>query len=131
MADAQPAQLSPAFARTPEPPYVAVIFSSRRTDGDQGYGETAASIAEKLVQQPGFLGCESARDAGGFGITVSYWSSLQAVADWKADTDHRAAQAQGRQLWYAEYQIRITTVERAYAWTALPTATSGMPTPRG
>ena len=30
----------PPFADTPEPPYVAVIFSSLRTDGDNGYVTT-------------------------------------------------------------------------------------------
>lgn len=30
-----------AFARTPEPPYFAVIFTSQRTEGDQGYDAMA------------------------------------------------------------------------------------------
>lgn len=36
---------SPVFAKTPLPPYYAVIFSSHRTEGDNGYSE----MAEKMV----------------------------------------------------------------------------------
>lgn len=60
------------FAATPKPPYFAVIFTSRRTEGDQGYGEMAARMAELAAAQPGFLGVESTRGEDGFGITVSY-----------------------------------------------------------
>ena len=33
-------------AQTPQPPYFAVIFTSVRTDGDNGYGETAKQMVE-------------------------------------------------------------------------------------
>lgn len=44
------------IAKTPAPPYYAVIFSSLRTEGDLGYGEAAARMLELAQQQPGFLG---------------------------------------------------------------------------
>lgn len=34
------------FAKTPKPPYYAVIFSSKRTDGDNGYAKVAQRMAE-------------------------------------------------------------------------------------
>ena len=52
--------------------------------------------------------------AGGFGITVSYWESTQAIANWQAKTEHRIAQETGKTTWYADYQLRIAKVERAY-----------------
>ena len=59
----------PGFARLPSPPYVAVIFSSRRgAHDDVGYQATAARMLELARQQPGFLGEESTRGADGFGI---------------------------------------------------------------
>lgn len=61
-----------AFANTPEPPKYAVIFSPRRTDGDNGYGKMAERMVELAAQQPGFIGVESVRGSDGFGITVSY-----------------------------------------------------------
>jgi heme-degrading monooxygenase HmoA len=105
---------SPGLARTPAPPYYAVIFTSRRTEGDQGY----AAMAERMVglgsKCDGFLGLESARGADGFGITVSYWRDEAAIAAWKRDTGHRQAQRGGRQTWYADYEVRVAKVERAY-----------------
>jgi len=105
---------TPEFANTPEPPYYAVIFSSLRSDGDNGYGRMAERMVELASQQPGFLGVESARDADGFGITVSYWSTLEAISAWKANAEHLAAQDLGKRLWYPHFELRIAKVERAY-----------------
>jgi len=101
-------------ARLPEPPYYAVIFTSRRTTGDRGYGEMAARMAELAAQQPGFLGLESARGVDGLGITVSYWRDEASILAWKGDREHQQAQRAGRQTWYAGYEVRIAKVERAY-----------------
>ena len=102
------------FARTPEPPYYAVIFSSRRTEGDHGYAAMAERMAALAARRPGFLGMESVRGADGVGITVSYWTSEEAIAGWRADAEHRLAQELGRSGWYARYAIRVARVERAY-----------------
>jgi len=101
-------------ARLPAPPYYAVIFTSRRTTGDRGYGEMAARMAELAAQQPGFLGLESARGVDGLGITVSYWRDEASILAWKGDREHQQAQRAGRQTWYAGYEVRIAKVERAY-----------------
>jgi heme-degrading monooxygenase HmoA len=102
------------FAATPEPPYYAVIFTSQRTDGDAGYGETASRMTELARDIPGYLGIESARDSGGLGITVSYWSSQDAIADWRGHLEHLAAQNRGKREWYRHYELRVARVERAY-----------------
>jgi heme-degrading monooxygenase HmoA len=101
-----------AIAATPEPPYYAVIFTSLRTDGDRGYGAMSERMLELAAQQEGFLGVESARED--IGITVSYWTSLEAIRKWKADVEHREAQRLGRDLWYSAYRVRISRVEREY-----------------
>jgi heme-degrading monooxygenase HmoA len=106
--------MSSPFAKTPEPPYYAVIFASKRTPADKGYGEMAARMDELAPQQPGFLGIESARDGTGFGITVSYWSGEAAIAAWKKQAEHRVAQEGGKAAWYAHYELRVAKVERAY-----------------
>ena len=103
------------FAMTPEPPYYAVVFSSLRRDGDHGYGATADRMVELAAQQPGFLGVESVRDASGFGITVSYWASEEAIRDWKRNAEHAAARHRGRNEWYEHFELRVAKVERAYA----------------
>jgi heme-degrading monooxygenase HmoA len=103
------------FARLPEPPYYAVIFSSERTPGDVGYGAMTDRMVELACGQAGYLGMESARNDDGFGITVSYWASLEAIAAWRSDAEHRIAQESGKALWYQHYELRIARVERAYA----------------
>ncbi|QJW91025.1 antibiotic biosynthesis monooxygenase [Spirosoma taeanense] len=105
------------IAKTPEPPYYAVIFTSVRTDLADGYGDTAARMIELARDQPGFLGVESARDE--LGITVSYWESLDAIRAWKQQAEHQIAQQRGRQHWYEAYKTRICKVERDYAFDRL------------
>ena len=104
----------------PDPPYYAVIFTSRRDEqpGD-GYGETADRMFELAWEQPGFLGYDTARSAG-VGITVCYWASEAGIAAWKAQADHLAAQREGRARWYASYDVRIARVERAYGFERTP-----------
>ncbi len=99
---------------TPAPPYYAVIFTSIRNEGDYGYEDMAMRMLKLAAGQAGFLGVESARE--GLGITVSYWTDLQAVAHWKADVAHIEAQRLGREQWYAAYRVRIARVEREYGF---------------
>lgn len=105
----------PANTMTLEPPYYAVIFSSQRSEGDNGYAKMAKRMEKLAAIQPGFLGVESVRGADGFGITVSYWSSVEAISSWKANVEHLAAQEMGMRAWYEHYEIRVSRVERAYA----------------
>jgi heme-degrading monooxygenase HmoA len=104
------------FAPRPEPPYYAVIFTSQRTQGDQGYAAMAERMAQLAAQQPGYLGMESTRDESGLGITVSYWRSTADIVAWRKQAEHAAGRAQGRARWYSHYELRIAKVERAYGW---------------
>ncbi len=107
--------IAAGFARTPEPPYYAVIFTSTRTTADEGYAGVAVRMVELASRQPGFLGVESVRGTDGLGITVSYWASLDAIAAWKAQSEHRVAQGNGHRKWYEHFETRIARVERAYS----------------
>ena len=102
-----------SIAKTPAPPYYAVIFTSLRTEVDDGYGAMAARMLELAATQPGFLGVESARD--GVGITVSYWSDLESIRLWKQNAEHLDAQRLGHQKWYSAFKTRVAKVERDYA----------------
>ncbi len=102
-----------APATTPQPPYYAVIFTSVRTDSDNGYGETAKQMLELASKQPGFLGFETARQE--IGISVSYWSSLEAIKAWKENTIHRQAQNRAKD-WYKTFRVRVCRVEREYGF---------------
>ncbi|MDD2769128.1 MAG: antibiotic biosynthesis monooxygenase [Methylococcus sp.] len=102
-----------APAQTPQPPYFAVIFTSVRTEGDNEYAETAKQMLALASAQPGFLGFESARQE--IGISVSYWSSQEAITAWKENLDHRLAQSRAKE-WYKQFRVRICRVEREYGF---------------
>jgi len=103
------------FAQTPVAPYYAVIFTSQRDTYDPDYDATGARMLELAARQPGYLGVESVRDADGFGITVSYWASQEAIAHWRAHGEHRVAQENGKRDWYEHYEVRVALVERAWS----------------
>jgi len=109
-----------APAQTPSPPYYAVIFTSLRAAGDSAadndYERTAQRMLALAAQQPGYLGVESARSSDALGITVSYWTSEEAIAAWRQQAEHLLAQAGGRNRWYARYELRVAKVERAYGF---------------
>jgi len=104
--------VDPVIAETPAPPYVAVIFTSVRTDGDDGYAAMAATIERLAREQPGYLGIEAARE--GVGITVSYWRDEASAKAWKEVGAHLVAQRRGREVWYRDYRVRIAHVTRDY-----------------
>jgi heme-degrading monooxygenase HmoA len=92
----------------------AVIFTSTRTEGDNGYAEASERMMELVGEQPGFLGIDSIRGADGFGITVSYWDSEAAILAWRQHPEHRVIQARGRSEWYSAFHTRVCRVERDY-----------------
>lgn len=104
------------IAETPKPPYFAVIFSSVRTDGDNGYAEMSDRMVELAQVQDGFLGFESARNE--IGITVSYWRDTDSIQKWKANSEHAFAREKGRCEWYQSFKVRIAKVEREYWFDA-------------
>tara|TARA_B100001059_G_C17772219_1_gene549101 strand:- start:778 stop:1089 length:312 start_codon:yes stop_codon:yes gene_type:complete len=93
-------------------PYYAVIFTSKRTEGDNGYAEMSQLMDSLAKKQKGFIGVDSARND--IGITVSYWKNLEAIKNWKQQTDHLMAQKKGRTDWYSWYNVKICKVEREY-----------------
>jgi heme-degrading monooxygenase HmoA len=102
------------IAQTPETPYYVVLFTTIRTNIDEGYDEMAIKMEELAAQQPGYLGIESARD--GVGITASYWKDLESIRNWKNHVDHTVARELGREKWYEEYMTRIAKVEHDYGF---------------
>ncbi|MCZ0067624.1 antibiotic biosynthesis monooxygenase [Bacillus sonorensis] len=99
------------IAKTPEPPWHSVIFTSVKTGGDHRYNEIAENMIKPAGERAGFLGAESVRGLNG--ITVSYWESLEAIEKWKCHSEHRRAKERGREEWYAEFAVRVEKVEAA------------------
>ncbi|POX47824.1 antibiotic biosynthesis monooxygenase [Streptomyces sp. Ru71] len=113
MTDQQPAPL-PVPAH--EPPYYAVVFTSVRTEDEDGYPETADRMDELVRKIPGFLGMDHARSAGGLSITVGYFQDAEAIEAWRSDLEHRRAQRRGREQWYERYTLHVAKVERSHGF---------------
>lgn len=97
--------------------YYAVIFTSIRTDEDgEGYAKMAEVMDELAQKQPGFIRVESARNAEGKGITVSYWESLEAIQGWRENSKHLVAQQFGKEKWYMQYNVEICEVIKDYSF---------------
>ncbi|MCP4270826.1 MAG: antibiotic biosynthesis monooxygenase [Gammaproteobacteria bacterium] len=104
------------IAKTTEPPYYAVIFTSLLADNEsEEYSDMAEKMLALATKQAGFLGVESVRE--GLGITISYWSDLDAIAAWKQQADHQIAQQKGQDFWYQQYKVRIAKVESDYSFS--------------
>lgn len=99
------------IVKTPKTPYYAVIFTSIRILGDNGYGKVGDEIANIVSKEKGFLGAESISDEDGFGMTISYWDSLESISAWKNNSHHMSAKEMGKKMWYSKYMIRICKVE--------------------
>ena len=72
--------------------YYAVIFTAQRSlSGDNMYEITADRMVTLAQQQPGFLGVESVSGDDGIGITVSYWTDRDGIAQWHGHAEHMVA----------------------------------------
>lgn len=100
------------IAKTPKPPYYVVIFTSTKTDVNDGSSKMSSKMIELAKKQPGFLGIESAREE--IGISVSYWKDLDSIKKWKENIEHTKAQKTGKEEWYLNYKTRIAKVEYDY-----------------
>ena len=111
--------MDPQAAKTPEPPYYCVIFTSRRKPGiEHDYYDASARMLELAATMPGFLGIESARNPEGLGITVSYWESEAAIKNWRTHAEHVVVQKKGRADFYEWYESRVGKIERAVSFKA-------------
>ncbi len=96
---------------------VAVVFVSRRTaTHDAEYAAMAERMDELVRLQPGFVDVTSVRDpATRVGITVATFVDEESARAWKAHPEHLQAQRLGRESFYEEYRVMVTTVTRDYS----------------
>ena len=95
---------------------IAVIFTSQRTDVKDNYLETNDELEKIAATLPGFIKTQSAREPNGFGISVSYWETMEDAKQYKQIPTHLMAQQNGRDIWYEWYDVKVCKVERAYAF---------------
>lgn len=86
-----------------------VIFYSTLPIREPAYDDWADRMLARVQDQPGFVRSHSWRDEQGFGVTLSYWESLDAIQAWGRDPEHQQAQGFGREA-YQDWRLEIAEV---------------------
>jgi heme-degrading monooxygenase HmoA len=97
---------------------IAVIFEADAIPAQQErYLQLAAELRTELVNIADFISIERFRSMSTEGkiLSLSWWESEEAVAVWKNNMKHRAAQKEGRESIFSFYRIRVAQVLRDYS----------------
>ena len=93
---------------------IAVIFTSQRTNYNEGYDEYNEQLEEIAASLPGFIQQDSSRDSKGYGISISYWKDEASAKNFKQNTLHLEAQNKGKTHYYEWYDVKVCSVNRHY-----------------
>ena len=94
----------------------AVIFTATINQLDQAYNDTAIKMRQLSYDKYNCSEFISTYEDG-LEISISYWSDLTDIKNWKQDSAHLVAQQQGIEKWYTSYKIQITEIIREYSHT--------------
>jgi heme-degrading monooxygenase HmoA len=94
---------------------LVLIRTSLRANCDLAAYEAMDARMNELVSQiEGYQGAKAFTAEDGETIAVVQFDSHEALLRWRAHPEHREAQRAGREKFYATYDIRVCSVERAY-----------------
>jgi heme-degrading monooxygenase HmoA len=96
---------------------IAIIFEVQPAEGKRGaYLDYAARLKPDLEKMDGFVSVErfESLTTPGKMLSLSFWRDEAAVANWRNHSEHRAAQAAGRNGIFADYRLRVVSVIRDY-----------------
>jgi heme-degrading monooxygenase HmoA len=94
-----------------------VVFELWPAEGRrEDYLAIAAALRADLRKMPGFLSVERFESLSEPGklLSLSFWESEEAIANWRRQMAHREAQAKGRAGIFREYRLRVAEVVRDY-----------------
>jgi heme-degrading monooxygenase HmoA len=95
---------------------IIVVFRARAFAQDDDYMATALRMRDKAIAEYGCTEFLFANAPDGEEIALSYWPDEASILRWKQDPEHRAAQAQGRGLWYSSYVVQVANIHREYGF---------------
>jgi heme-degrading monooxygenase HmoA len=94
------------------------VFRSRLRDDVPGrYFDLAAELHERARGFPGFVEFKQFVADDGERVTLVTFDSAEHEAAWRDDVQHRAAQHEGRESFYSEYDIAVCAVQRRHRWS--------------
>ncbi len=96
------------------------VFRSRLRDDVPGtrYGARAAELEARAAGFSGFVEFKEFVAADGERLALVTFASDHDEAAWRDDTEHRAAQEEGRNVFYSEYDVAVCSVLRRRTWRA-------------
>ena len=102
----------PTFRPYPQARYAVIFCTQHSGKSREAYESTSQKLMELVSDMEGFLGIESVRDENGMGISVSYWTTVEAIENWRKQPTHLEAQRNGKNLWYSSFSTRVCQIER-------------------
>jgi heme-degrading monooxygenase HmoA len=94
---------------------IVMIRTQLRPDADLAAYERLSERMDALVSDfPGYLSAKSYRGEDGDEISLIRFESADALRRWRDHPEHLDAQRQGREAFYAAYDIEVCEVTRAY-----------------
>jgi len=97
---------------------IAVIFEVTMKEGKaDDYFGLAESLKPALEGIDGFISVErfeSTTNPGKY-VSLSFWRDEAAVAAWREQAEHGAAQDRGKSEIFADFRIRVASVLRDYS----------------
>jgi heme-degrading monooxygenase HmoA len=94
------------------------VFRSRLRDDIPAdrYAARAVEIEARAAAFPGFVEFKEFVAADGERLALAVFASDDAEAAWRDDVEHRAAQHEGREAFYSEYDVAVCAVQRRHGW---------------
>ena len=108
----------------------AVIFEVEpEPDRVQEYLDIAARLRPELEKIEGFISIERFMSLSQDGkiLSLSFWRDEEAIARWREQEQHHAAQISGRNSVFRDYRIRVALVVRDYGMYERAQAPQAMP----
>jgi heme-degrading monooxygenase HmoA len=92
---------------------VVIVFRARVKPGvEADYMTVGMRMIELAQKMPGFISQKSYGAEDGEWVTIVEFESEEQLRAWREHPEHRAAQQQGRDTFYAEYRIQVCTLVR-------------------
>lgn len=104
---------------SPSPKVLVLIRTSLRPDCDLAAYEALDARMNEIVEKiPGYRGIKAFTAADGEAVAIAEFESLDALHRWRDHPEHLDAQRAGREKFYAAYDVRVCSVERAYEFAS-------------
>ena len=99
--------------------HVVIFELQPKPEGVDEYLDLAAALKSDLEKIEGFISIErfQSMTIDGKILSLSFWQTEDAIADWRKQVKHREAQSRGYNKLFENYRLRVAEVKRDYTMT--------------